>query len=118
MKTEEVLDKGFVAHSNVKARLKRIIAGEEEAAPESVRADNKCIVGEWIYGPGSEFSDTEEYKKLKSIHADFHEEAYQALMLHKKGDTSAAQDYVETGPFEDKSREIKTALFAMKKAAQ
>ena len=67
MKTEEVLDKGFVAHSNVKARLKRIIAGEEEAAPESVRADNKCIVGEWIYGPGSEFSDTEEYKKLKTI---------------------------------------------------
>jgi len=118
MEAEEVLDKGFAAHANVKARLKRIINGEEDATPESVRADNVCIVGKWIYGPGQEFSDKGEYSELKTIHAGFHEEAYQALMLFKSGKKNEAMEYVESGPFEQKSKEIKTALFAMKKSTK
>lgn len=118
MDVEEVLNKGFTAHSNVKARLIRIINGEEEAAPQSVRADNKCIVGEWIYGPGQEFSSKEEYATLKEVHAQFHEEAYNALMLNKAGKTDEALDYVQKGPFEEKSREIKDALMQMKSAAK
>ncbi len=116
MTPEEVLDKGFIAHANVKNRLKKIISGKEQAEPESVRADNKCIVGEWIYGPGQTHSSSEEYKLLKDIHAKFHEEAYQALMLHQNGKVSEAMHYVNSGPFEQKSKEIKTALHNMKKA--
>lgn len=115
MTPEEVLDKGFAAHANVKFRLKKIIAGEEHAEPESVRSDKKCIVGEWIYGPGKVHENADEYKVLKEIHAAFHEEAYQALMLHKKGSINEANAYVETGPFEQKSKEIKMALLTMKK---
>jgi len=117
MEAEEVLEKGFIAHANVKNRLKKIIKGEEEAEPSSVRADNKCIVGEWIYGPGKAHASKEEYGLLKTIHAAFHEEAYQALMLHKAGKVEEAMAYVESGPFEEKSKEIKTALYNMKAVA-
>lgn len=116
MKAEDVLENGFIAHSQVKARLKRAIAGEEQVEPEAVRADNKCIVGEWIYGPGKKYASLQEYAVLRDIHKSFHEEAYQALMLNKQGKKADAQTHVESGPFEDCSKKIKTALFAMKKA--
>lgn len=114
MKVEEVLDKGFSAHANVKSRLKRIIKGEEEATPESVKADNLCIIGEWIYGPGKEYEGLSEFQNLKEIHKNFHLAAHDALCLHRDGNEQAAMDYVETGPFEERSKEIKTAIFELK----
>ena len=118
MDVSEVLDKGFIAHANVKNRLKKIIAGEEQAEPESVRADNKCIVGEWIYGPGVSCKDIQEYTDLKDIHAQFHEEAYNALRLNMQGKSSEASEYVDSGPFEEQSKKIKIALFNMKKVLE
>lgn len=117
MKVDEVLDRGFTAHAGVKARLKRIINGEEEATPQSVRADDKCIIGEWIYGPGADYAHHPEFAVLKRIHKEFHEAAYQALMLNQSGKKAEAADYVENGPFEQKSLEIKQALAKMKRAA-
>ena len=117
MDVSEVLDKGFIAHVKVKTRLLKIINGEEQAEPEDVRSDSKCIVGEWIYGPGTSFATKEEYKTLQQIHKEFHEEAYNALMLKKQGEDAKAKEYVESGPFEKKSQEIKAAITKMKEAA-
>lgn len=116
MNVEEVLDRGFIAHVNVKSRLIRVINGEEEATPESVRRDDLCIIGEWIYGPGKQYESLPEYQSLKQIHRDFHEAAYEALRLNQKGDGNAAHDYVTKGPFEEKSKEIKSALYSLKNA--
>lgn len=118
MEVEDVLEKGFIAHANVKHKLIKIIKGELEGSPLSVKADNKCIVGEWIYGPGVSCRDMAEYSELKTVHADFHLEAYNALILHQQGKVDEALDYVNKGPFEQKSREIKLALTNMKKVAK
>ena len=113
---DDVLDKGFAVHATIKAQLIKVINGEEEANPHIIKTDNNCIVGDWLYGPGSEFEDLPEYQALKEIHAQFHVEAYNALILNKTGKTTEANDYISSGPFELQSQKMKAAFRALKQA--
>lgn len=52
---------------------------------EQVRADNRCKVGQWIYGPGTQYHNYPEYELLRKKHTEFHQCAGEAVQLHEKG---------------------------------
>ena len=53
---------------------------------ETVAQDNKCLLGQWIYGEGKKLEVHEEYSKLKREHARFHKAAADVI---KKADSGA-----------------------------
>lgn len=118
MLTDEALEELFLTHLDIKRWLTKVIQMEEPVDANSVRADNQCKLGDWIYGDGMQFAKTAEYQALRDSHAEFHEHAYQALKLYSTGNYSEALRYVNSGPFEDKSKGIKIALSNMRSAVK
>jgi Chemoreceptor zinc-binding domain len=94
--TVDNLSKAIAAHSGWKARLRSaVVSGKSEIPMSTVRVDNQCDFGKWLYG--SELSEkekaTEHHRNVKRLHADFHREAarvLELLMLGKKGDAEQA----------------------------
>ena len=112
--SDQELEELFLAHLEIKRQLKKIVRHEEVANEENVRADDLCNLGRWIYGKGTRFSHLRGYQLLKDAHAAFHEEAYNALKLYNNNLFDEALTYIETGPFEVRSLEIKRAFFEMR----
>ena len=66
-------DKAIVAHSAWKAKLKAYLAKPDGSISYSdVQSDQKCELGQWIYGEGKKFSKSPAYATLKEQHAKFH----------------------------------------------
>jgi len=66
-------DQAIAAHAAWKQKLAKYIKqrdGSLNAAELSL--DNKCPLGQWIYGEGSKHASQPVYAKLKSEHARFH----------------------------------------------
>ncbi len=66
-------DQAIAAHSAWKAKLKAYLKNPDHSLkPADVQVDNKCILGQWIYGEGKRWSSTPGYSELKAQHAKFH----------------------------------------------
>lgn len=66
-------DEAIKAHSAWKMKLSSYVGkpdGSLKAA--DVAVDNKCALGQWIYGEGSKHSALPEFSTLKTEHAKFH----------------------------------------------
>lgn len=111
----EFLSKAFTAHANVKNRLKKAVLGEENIDPDTVRSDDKCEVGKWIYGEGaSQYGSNLDFQTFKASHTAFHQAAYDALMLLKKGQKDAAHEMIENGEFQKRSYELGICITKLK----
>lgn len=112
----DFLDKAFSTHANVKNKLRNAILGKEELDASSVRRDDVCAVGQWIYGDGGKkHRDNPLFKTFKAVHAEFHQEAYNAMRLSEQGDRDKAIEAIEHGAFQKKSAEINVCISKMKK---
>ena len=61
-----------------KARLKTTInAGKSDVPIETIRSDNICDFGKWLYGTSLSAQDkaSPHYSKVKDLHAQFHHAA-------------------------------------------
>ncbi|GIL16977.1 MAG: hypothetical protein BroJett040_07280 [Oligoflexia bacterium] len=80
-------DEAVKAHSEWKTKLSHYIRkpdGSLKAA--DVGVDNKCTLGQWIYGEGSAHSSLPEYGTLKAEHAKFHKCAASIITRADKGE--------------------------------
>lgn len=112
----EFLNRAFMAHANVKNRLKRAIVGEEEIDPAVIRRDDVCEVGKWIHGEGkSKFAAHPLFQEFRKVHADFHSCAHNVMMLYKGGKVREAEAEIDRGAFEKKSSEIGNCIMKMKR---
>src|SRR5689334_24920780 len=69
-------DDAIKAHSSWKMRLAEYLRKPDGSLKATdVEADNKCPLGQWIYGEGAKFSTLSEYSTLKSQDASFHKAA-------------------------------------------
>jgi methyl-accepting chemotaxis protein len=50
-----------------------------------------CALGKWIYGEGKKFSESDNYKKLESIHHAFHSHAKAIIELKDAGNIAEAE---------------------------
>lgn len=101
------------AHRKWKSRLSAYIEGSstEELDPGVICQDDKCALGKWIYGEGRTFcGHMPKYHQLKADHAEFHINAAEVVVLHKKGNTAEAKALMLDGAFAKYSQTVQTEL--------
>lgn len=84
-----------------------------------VAADNKCPLGQWIYGEGAKFSTLPEFSALKNHHARFHKAAADVVKRADSG-VSVTEKVVlgAKSEFASASTEVVSAIMTMKRKAQ
>ena len=96
----EIFTKAIAAHSSWKARLRSAISsGKSEFSPSQVKVDSACEFGKWLYG--TELSpaekQSENYRTVKQLHAQFHAEAAKVLESALSGHKDAAEQSLGVG---------------------
>jgi hypothetical protein len=96
----EALDKAIAAHAAWKARLRSAAnSGKFDGMTTVVKADNRCDLGKWLHSASLSAGDkqTEHYRKVKQLHAEFHQEAAKVVELALSGQKDAAQEAIGIG---------------------
>lgn len=93
MAKKQEIEKAIGAHGMWKTRLKTMIdSGKTDIPVETIRTDNNCDFGKWLYGATLSNQDKTSplYKKVKDLHAQFHQKAGQVAALAVSGKKSDA----------------------------
>jgi len=107
-----MLTSAINAHSAWTTRLKAAIGSKKLDVPVStVRTDNQCMFGKWLYGEQLSADDkqTENYRNAQRLHAQFHEAAATVAQFAIAGQREAAENAM--GPASDYAR-VSSALTA------
>lgn len=112
-------DDAMAAHLVWKLRLKRMIDSEtgEGLDAAAICKDDLCEFGKWIYGAGAKHKDSAIYEDVVRKHAEFHVCAADVVKHVKAGDRAGARAGLE-GPFEAASRQLISAVVALRNAAE
>jgi methyl-accepting chemotaxis protein len=81
------------AHGKWKMRLIDYINGRSHESFDiaTVSCDDKCPLGQWIYGNSAKYGSLPEYKSLKDQHAHFHASVGEIIESVQKGDKAGAK---------------------------
>jgi len=114
------IDKAIGAHGMWKVRLKTAIStGKSEIPVATIRMDNQCAFGQWLYGQTLSASDktTSNYKTVKDLHAEFHKVAAKVaeLALSDKKDEA---DRVLSNEFSTASTKLTASMMDWKKISK
>jgi hypothetical protein len=92
------LNAAIVAHDEWKARLLAAIeAGSSELDPDTIRADDRCAFGKWLYSVGPALKASLHYQRVCDLHGRFHEAAADVLGLAIGGKRPQALTSLEFG---------------------
>lgn len=95
---KDALDAALAAHAQWKSRLLDAIkTGESEFKVENVKKDNACLFGQWLYKLTPEEMESEDFKKVKALHAEFHQAASEILNMALTGNKEDAIKKLEPG---------------------
>ena len=85
------------AHVLWKKRLLALLDGssEEKLDPQAIGMDNKCALGQWIYGDGQTYSRVAAYETVRTMHAEFHRLAAEVVSLYQAGKISEAEQLLQ-----------------------
>ncbi len=80
------------AHEQWKAGFARAIRdGGAGLQAETVRSDDQCLLGQWLYGhAGRSVENAAAFAMLRDVHAEFHKAAARVLSLALAGKTREA----------------------------
>ncbi|MBI3776328.1 MAG: CZB domain-containing protein [Gammaproteobacteria bacterium] len=119
--TQEI-DKAIGAHGMWKTRLKMAIdTGKVDAPVETIRTDNQCAFGKWLYGTTLTATDkaSPDYKNVKTLHAEFHKAAASVAELVLAGKKAEAEKLMSfTGVFTLASTNLTAAMMEWKKKSK
>ncbi len=123
MTTVEMTAKAVQSHAQWKIRLQSAIStGKSDFDPATVRQDNQCDFGKWLYEvPARERDDN--WKTAVDLHAKFHREAGSILATALSGDKEKAKAAMGDGSvYAQVSKDLtshmmKWRVAAIKKAA-
>ena len=100
------------AHGVWKLKLRTAIAtGASDIEPKTVRCDDKCALGQWLYGStiNAQTKSGVPYKVVKRLHAEFHQGAGDVLACALEGRKSEATILLEND-FKERSEKLVRAL--------
>lgn len=96
----EVIEKAIAAHADWKGRLRSAVSsGKFDVPVSTVRMDNCCDFGKWLYGNDISPADasSERYGKVKQMHAEFHKLAAAVVEKAISGQSEAAANAIAPG---------------------
>lgn len=108
----EALDKAVSAHSAWKTHLRlAIMNGSSDFEPATVKCDDKCEFGKWLYSAALSNSERAlmPYKVVNRLHAEFHKCAACVLTYAIGGRTEDAADLM-AGSFDECSQRLTIAI--------
>jgi hypothetical protein len=101
------------AHMKWKTRLENYINGtsDEDLSVEVVSCDDKCPLGQWLYGPGGEaYGAIQTFDDMKAMHAHFHTCAGGVLATAQQGRKDEALRMLDHGEYVRASERLKMQL--------
>jgi len=108
------------AHGAWKLKLRTAISvGGSDIEPVTVRCDDRCAFGRWLYGPtidGHTKSGT-PYQVIQRLHAEFHQTAATVLERALAGQKLQATEILD-GQFKERSEKLVRALIKWKDELQ
>jgi hypothetical protein len=108
----EEIKKAMGAHGAWKLRLKTAVAvGRSDLSPATVRCDDLCEFGKWIYSPSIDAATKQgmPYKVVRRLHGEFHECASRVLTCALAGKKQEANSLLD-GEFTERSDKLLRAL--------
>jgi hypothetical protein len=107
------------AHSEWKSKLKDYLEKPDGSLKtDVVGADNKCALGQWIYGEGAKYSALTEYSSLKTEHAKFHKACCDVVKKADAGQSTSADTQLgSSSEFATASSAVVMAIMQMKMKA-
>ena len=102
------------AHVMWKQRLTSFLAGEstESLDPETIRLDDRCALGKWLYGEGTAMSELPRYEEVRGLHAQFHQYAADVVTLHLAGNSAEAEKLLQ-GDYSRLSEKLKHRIIGL-----
>ncbi len=102
------------AHVMWKQRLTAFLAGKstEQLDPDTIRLDDRCALGKWIYGTGKSMSELPQYEEVRGLHAQFHQYAADVVSLHLSGNSGEAEKLLQ-GDYSRLSEKLKHRLIGL-----
>lgn len=110
------------AHVMWKQRLIAYLAGnsQEQLDPDVIKLDDRCPLGKWIYGEGKPMETLPGYEEVRTLHAQFHQNAARVVSLHQ-ADSTAEAEALLNGDYSRLSEKLKHRILGLshqvKKAA-
>ena len=111
----ELLNAAITSHARWKGQLREAIDRGQLPDPSSVRADDRCDLGKWIYGEGKAYQTASEYQDLKILHAQFHETAASVVEIIISDDKANARAELESGALAAASMKVINAISKVQK---
>jgi methyl-accepting chemotaxis protein len=110
-------DEAIGTHSKWKRRLRQSLAKRDGSLhPAQISLDHKCVLGEWIYSEGAQYTALPEYTKLKYEHSRFHMVAAEVVKKANSGeDVDGEMAPCSNSEFSTASSAVVIAIMAMKK---
>jgi len=103
-------------HGLWKTTLKKAIdTGKIEVPIPTIKADNQCSFGKWLYGPTLTEKEkrSSHYQEVRELHAAFHEKASKVAQLAVSDHKARAMKMLETnGEFTTASAALTTSMIA------
>ncbi len=102
------------AHVLWKKRLQSLLDGtsQETFDPVAVGVDNRCMLGQWIYGDGQAFSQLDKFEEARLLHAQFHQLAAEVVSLYHSGQSDAAAALLQ-GDYARLSERLKHRILSL-----
>lgn len=112
-------DEAIKAHSAWKLKLSTYLRKPDGSLkPNEVQLDNKCALGQWIYGEGAKWSTLSEYTSLKNEHSRFHKAAAEVIKKADSGqDTNEDTALGSKSEFASASNNVVSAIMGIRRKA-
>lgn len=110
----DFLDRAVQSHVQWKLKLLSAIGGGEKIDRATACVDDKCELGRWIYGEGSQFSALPAFAELKKTHKEFHACVLAVADLIDAGKLDSAQADIAHGAYKRASMETVDCLHKLK----
>lgn len=95
---KEQIRAAIAAHGQWKMRLVDAIkTGKSEFNPTTVKMDNQCAFGKWMYGLPDEERNCQTCQEIRAAHAKFHQTAGHILELALAGQNTQAEKEIGLG---------------------
>lgn len=112
-------DEAIKAHGAWKLKLSGYLKSPDGSLKAGdIQVDNKCALGQWIYGEGTKWSALPEFAALKSEHQKFHRAA--AAVVQKADTGASVSEDIALGAksdFASASSAVVSAIMAMRRKA-
>lgn len=116
----EELDKAIGAHGMWKTRLRGAIeTGKLDATIETIKVDDQCAFGKWLYTLSTVDKSSNHFKTVKEFHADFHKTAARVAELALSGKKAEAEKMIaQGGEYATISSKLTQAMMEWKKVSK